>query len=97
MKEAIFIIIVLLVLLALAAIRYRRQLVMMLNMWRTLKKMRQQMKNGTSQMNTSERASGPLVNCAKCGTWVPENRAIKLGKHQFYCSSLCVEKTVELN
>lgn len=37
-----------------------------------------------------------LVRCAKCGSWIQQNTAIKLSKNNFYCSSKCMEKAVEV-
>ncbi len=93
MKEAVFILLIIAVILVLTAIRYRRQIGAMLHIWRSLKSMRGQMKTG--QMKPEEKIpAGPLVNCAKCGTWVPEQRAIKLRGGTFYCSSSCLESAV---
>ncbi len=93
MKEAFFILLIIGVLLALTAIRYRRQIVGMIQIWRSLKSMRAEVteKQGSPQETIS---SGPLVNCAKCGTWVPEQRAIKLRGGVVYCSTACMETAV---
>jgi hypothetical protein len=90
MKEAIFIVVILLVLLVLTAIRYRKQLIAVLNVWRMLRQI-----NTTrgAQINTSPKSAGQLVNCVKCGTWISESQAIKLGRASFYCSADCVEKS----
>ena len=90
MREAFFILIVFAVILALTAIRYRKQIVTMLHVWRSLKAMRQQVSQRQVPPEKPEQA-GPLVNCSKCGTWVPEQRAIKLRGGTFYCSSNCLE------
>jgi hypothetical protein len=92
MKEALFILLILAVILALTAIRYRKQIATMLHIWRSLKAMRQQVKE--KQMPAENVSPGPLVNCVKCGTWVPEGRAIKLRGGTFYCSSACLETAV---
>ena len=96
MKEALVILIVLAVILALTAVRYRKQIAAVLQIWRSLKAVRDQIKEkrvgGTSDGQVS---AGPLVNCAKCGTWVPEQRAIKLRGGMFYCSSTCLETTTK--
>ena len=93
MKEAFFILLVIGVLIALTAIRYRRQIVGMIQIWRSLKSMRAQVKE--KQVRPEETiSSGTLVNCAKCGTWVPEQRAIKLRGGTVYCSTSCMETAV---
>jgi hypothetical protein len=92
MKEAFFILLVVVVILVLTAIRYRKQIVTMMHVWRSLKLMREQMKG--KQVGPVENiSSGKLINCAKCGTWVPEQRALKLRDGTFYCSSSCLETT----
>jgi hypothetical protein len=93
MKEAFFILLVIAVVIALTAIRYRRQITAMLQIWRSLKSMKQQIR-GKGVKPEDQTPAGPLVNCAKCGTWVPEQRAIKLRGGTFYCSSSCVESAV---
>ena len=96
MKEALVILIVLAVILALTAFRYRRQIGAVLQIWRSLKAVRDQIKEKRVEGSSEEQVSaGPLVNCAKCGTWVPEQRAIKLRGGIFYCSSACLETTTQ--
>ncbi len=33
----------------------------------------------------------PLVRCAKCGTWISQDKILKLGSSN-YCSTACLEK-----
>ena len=91
MREAFFILLVIGILLALTAVRYRRQIAAVLHIWRSLKEVRQQVRR--SEAPAVEKGSGRLVNCAKCGTWVPEERAIQLRGGSNYCSSTCLETT----
>lgn len=94
MKEAFFILVVMAVIVALTAVRYRKQLMAMLHIWRTLRSMRQQVNEKRQQVGGEENISnGRLVNCAKCGTWVPEQKAIRLRQGAFYCSATCLERT----
>ena len=95
MREAIFILIIIAVLLGLTAIRYRKQIVTMMQIWRSLKAMRQHSTQKQVPREVPEQI-GPLVNCAKCGTWVPEQRAIKLRGGIFYCSSNCLETAAKV-
>ena len=90
MREAFFILIVMAVLVGLTAIRYRKQIAAMMHIWRSLKSMREQVSQKQVRPEKAERL-GPLVNCAKCGTWIPKKRAIKLRGGTFYCSSNCLE------
>ena len=95
MKEALFILLVFAVILVLTAVRYRRQIAGMMQIWRSLKAMRQQIKQspGRDDIEPERAPAGKLVNCSGCGTWVPESRAIGLRGGIFYCSSACLETT----
>jgi hypothetical protein len=86
MREAIFILLVLVVVAALTAYRYRRQIGAIIHVWRMLRGMRQK----SEPPILDQKRAGPLVNCAKCGIWIPRNRAIALGGTN-YCSAKCVE------
>lgn len=95
MREALLILAVIAVLLGLTAFRYRRQILAGVQVWRMLKQMRQNA--GTIGKQGPEQAKkdlGPLVNCSKCGTWVPESKAISLNSQTYFCSKECVEMNV---
>lgn len=92
MKEAIFILLVLLALLALTAYRYRRQIRSVMEFWRSIQALRSGSRPEQSRINEEPAAKGPLVNCQKCGTWVSEDKAVRLGRSAFYCSTGCLEK-----
>ena len=97
MKEALVILAVFAVIFLLTAVRYRKQIAGMIRIWRTLQAARQQIKQGReSAVDERSTAAGPLVNCAKCGTWVPESRAINLRGGVFYCSTACLETTTSV-
>jgi len=93
MREALFILIVVGLLLAFTAFRYRRQIMGAYQVWKMLKGTAIRPGESRETIDGGNEASGPLVNCAKCGTWVPESRAIKLGARMFYCSTACVERS----
>ena len=96
MREALFILIVIGLLLAFTAYKYRRQLKAMREFWRMAKQMRQvtsQMRKEVGEPKAA--APGKLVNCSKCGTWVPEDRAIRLGRTSVFCSSRCLERSAQ--
>ncbi len=96
MREALLILFVIAVLFALTAYRYRRHIGAFYQFWQVLKQARVQGKQRTNEMNEpAEAARGPLVNCVKCGTWVPESKAIKLGARIYYCSTACVENAAK--
>ena len=91
MREAFFILLVIAVILALTAYRYRSHIGAIYRFWKILRSTKVERKSEIGE--PAEAVKGPLVNCAKCGTWVPESKAIKLGARVFYCSAACVEKT----
>ena len=98
MREALVILLVIAIILVLTAVRYRKQIAAAIRIWQSLKSMKQQMSKQMNQRRGEsdqeiDGATGPLVNCAKCGTWVPEQRAIKLRGGMTYCSAACLEKT----
>ena len=96
MKEAFVILVVIAILLALTAVRYRRQITGVIQIWRTLKSAREQIRQESPKVNKEPVSAGKLVNCAKCGTWVPEQKAISLRGGVYYCSSICLEKTADV-
>lgn len=92
MKEALFIFLVLLVLAGLTAYRYRRGIRTALEFWRMVKTARNAAPRPAGKPIREEpAAAGALVNCQKCGKWVSENVAVRLGRKSFYCSTRCLE------
>lgn len=76
----------------LIAMRYRRQIQMALYVWRMFRKMRQGSRAGDKQIEKWENAADvALVRCAKCGTWTPSNKSLKLRSGANYCSAHCLE------
>jgi hypothetical protein len=97
MKEAFFILLVLVVLAALTAYRYRRGIWAFLEFWRMLRSVREraQAQAGEKQINTEKTGGGPLVNCPKCGKWISEDEAIRLGRSAYYCSTNCLQASTK--
>jgi hypothetical protein len=93
MREALVILAVIAILLLLTAFRYRKQLMAGLEIWRMFKKMRQNAVGCVRQDPQVEPPSGRLMSCSKCGTWVPEEKAIRIGAMATYCSKKCFEAT----
>lgn len=82
------------------AVRYRRQIQTGIYMLKMLRKMRQMSKPQATEKKIEQKAGSDdvqLVRCAKCGSWIPQNTAMKLSKNTFYCSSKCMEKAVQIN
>lgn len=92
MREALIILAVIAVLIALTAFKYRRQIGAVIEVWRTLKKL-QGVRKDPAEVGARREAAGPLVSCARCKAWVPEEKAIRLGKTMTYCSTACLERS----
>ena len=78
--------------------RYRRHIQTGIYMFKMFRKMRQMSKPETSEKqieNTANSSDVQLVRCTKCGSWIPQNTALKLSKNTFYCSSKCLETAVK--
>ena len=86
MKEGFLILVVILVLVALTAIRYRKQISGLIGIARMLKDVKDQA--GRPRAVEAEQSGVQLVNCTKCGVWVPQSKGIsRNGK--YYCSTEC--------
>ncbi len=85
MKEAFFILFVVALLAALTAVRYRKQISGMIGLAKVLKEAKDNIGQSRS-LQGEKQASVQLVNCAKCGVWVPQNKARK-SVDLFYCSA----------
>jgi len=92
MREAIFILFVVLVLLAITAVRYRKQIAGMIGFAQMLKEVKQNVAQGSNNIQGDTGKSIPLVNCTKCGVWVPQNKARKVAD-VFFCSDECLQKS----
>ncbi|MEP6850463.1 MAG: hypothetical protein ABI999_16510 [Acidobacteriota bacterium] len=90
MKELFLIVFVIVFLGGLTLIRYRKGIMAVIRVSRMVKQASVQ---GTSKTNRQIKTNepSPLVKCSRCGTWVPQERARKIGSSLFYCSSECVE------
>ncbi len=89
MREIFVILVVIVVLLGLTALRYRKQIAGILGLARALKDAKDAVGQSRA-IGSDEKTSIPLVNCSKCGVWVPQNKARKIGEI-FYCSDECVQ------
>ncbi len=90
MREAIFILLVIFGLLAWTAFRYRKQIAGMIGFARMLKEAKDGLSSGPRQIKNPGEKGIPLVNCSKCGVWVPQNKARKVGD-VFFCSDECLK------
>lgn len=92
MREFLVILVVILLLAGLTAFRYRAQIAAMVRIWRTIKSVREQTNaRNTGQIPKEKDDSMPLVNCARCGAWVSQAEAVRIGPGRFLCSSTCLK------
>lgn len=83
--------------LALVAFRYRRQVMTAFHFYRMFKKMKEMNKpSNEPQIQQKNPEDVQLVRCAKCGTWKPQNEALKFSRGTFYCSSKCVNEAMQV-
>ena len=98
MTKILIVLILLLVLLGLVALHYRKQIQMALYVFRMFRKMRQMSRADQpteKQIEKTETAKdSALVKCSRCGTWVPQSKALNLRSKTFYCSANCMESAV---
>jgi len=81
------------------AVRFRRQIQTAIYVLKMFRKMRQMNKpeQTEKQIDTPGNSNDvQLVRCTKCGSWIPQNTALKLSKNTFYCSSKCLESAVKV-
>lgn len=90
MREGFFILLIAFGLLALTALRYLKQIAGMMDLARTLKEAKENFSRGSTTIQGANGKNVALVNCSKCGVWVPQNKARKVGDI-FYCSDECVQ------
>jgi len=96
MREVLFILLIIGLLLAFTAYKYRRHIRAMREFWRMAKQMREMTSQKSREVEEPKVSPpGKLVNCSKCGTWVPEERAIRLGRTSVFCSSRCLERSAQ--
>lgn len=84
MRDAIFILFVAFILFGLSAIRYRKQISGVIGFARVLNDAKESAGQSRT-INRKDRGSVQLVNCAGCGVWVPQNKAMKLRDGFSYC------------
>ncbi len=92
MREALVVLAIILITLGLTAIKYRRQIKGMIEMWRALGEIRRGTIGNRRNAPEEIKSGGKLVNCAKCGRWIPETAGVKLGKSTVVCASECATK-----
>jgi hypothetical protein len=94
MKIAVFILIIVFVLLALTVLRYRKEINAVIRFARMIRDGGQSVREIQPSGRRDPMAAEPLIKCATCGMWVPENRSRRLRTGDFYCSTVCLESRV---
>lgn len=89
------ILVVLLLLAGLTAYKYRKGIGAFLEFWRMLRSVREQTRPRGKQIPEEPMGAGPLVSCPRCGKWVTEDEAIRLGRSTFYCSTNCLQASTK--
>ena len=88
------------VLLIFIAVKFRRHIqtgIYVFKMFRKMRQMSQKAEAPEKQIDALNNSNDvPLVRCTKCGSWIPQNTALKLSKNTFYCSSKCLEAAVKV-
>lgn len=95
MKEALFILLIILGLFALTAFRYRSRIRALLEFWRVVRSLQTRHPQNITARPEKQDTTGNLVNCGKCGTWIPESQAITLGGTSVFCSVKCLESSAK--
>jgi hypothetical protein len=94
MSKVLLILLVMAAVLAYIGFRYRRELLAIYRFGRDIRQMlkaaRAAQVGGASLDEPREKPSGKMARCAKCQTWLPEEKAIGIGS-ALYCSRECVE------
>lgn len=96
MTKFLVITFLILVLLGLVLLRFRKQIqtaLYVLKMFRQMRNLNQQRTENVIEKKETQ-TGGPLVRCARCGTWIPKTSAMNLGAQTFYCSANCIESAV---
>lgn len=93
MREFVVILLVILILLGLTAYKYRRQIAMVIGFGKMLREARANIKQASAPRQIDPEPS-ELVSCTRCGTWVPQDRAIRFDARTYYCSQDCVRSAM---
>lgn len=89
----LLILILFLFLAAMIAVRYKKQIIRLIQFWKTFTALESEQPR---KQVKRENSSGDirLVTCAKCGSWIAQNQAVKTHGENYYCSAKCFEKVI---
>lgn len=91
MKEAFFIVLVIGILIGFTAIRYRREIVAAITIWKQFKAVKEHLKAPPTVDDQKNAAGIQLVKCHRCGKWIPESEALADRSGRFACRAECRE------
>lgn len=96
MKWLIILILILFVF-VLIFVRYRKQLLMGMQLYKMYRQMRSVGKPIEIKQEKRDTLNDvPLVRCERCGKWISQTSALKFRSKTFYCSSACMERAAKL-
>ncbi len=81
-----------LIALAVVAYRFRQHLQTGWFMLKTYRQFRKNAKPAKKVIENTAKSDAPLIKCAKCHKWVPQDQAVKL-KANYFCSHNCLEES----
>lgn len=86
------------VLIMIIAVRFRKQIIAGIEIFKMFRQVRQQMKPKQEKQIRPpvSKSDVQLVRCAKCGKWINETNALNLRSKTFYCSTNCMEQAVRV-
>ena len=89
MREALVILIAIAILAALTAIKYRRQIVTMIRIYKQFQAVRQGIKgSGERVIREAPNEGIQLVKCERCNKWIPQSEAMTIGGRPI-CREAC--------
>jgi len=89
MREAFVILIAVAILAAMTAVKYRRQIVTMIRVYKQFQAVRQGINSSRERVIREAPKNGiQLVKCERCNKWIPQNTAMYLGGKPF-CRDSC--------
>lgn len=76
-------------LLMIISVRFRRQIIGMIQVWKVFKQVNKPPEKQIKKQ--AEDGDIALVKCARCGNWILQTEAVNFRSNEFYCSPNCFE------
>ncbi len=97
MIKFLFLLFLVITLSGIVALRFRRQILILVEAWEKLKNPKTGQKKSHQINNTENANSIPLIKCSKCTIWIPQNKAVGFNSKIYFCSEDCMKKVSEIN